>query len=165
MLAVEIFFSGRFSKNIFQAQYCIFGGLWARNFGISHIVNTLIHTWNIFITHSSHFYFQLHPTFRRVPRPKWKNVNFFQNLEKNSKTMGSKNGFFLLAYFRCIFIWNVFKWKNFWPISPASGWNWRFLKKNRQLFFRHFGGLIIGVGGWNFFCILVRCRPFDLIHF
>ena len=100
-----------------------------------------------------------------MPRPIWKNVNFFKNLEKILKTMGSKNGFFLLAYFRCIFVWNVFKWKNFWPISTASGWNWRFLKKIRQIFFRHFGGLNIGVGGWNFCCILVRCRPFDLTHF
>ena len=57
VVAVEKCFWGRFSKNIFQAHYHVFGGPWTQNFGISHIVNTLIYTCNIFTTHLSHFYF------------------------------------------------------------------------------------------------------------
>ena len=133
-------------KNIFDefwkfftpARFSIFGGPWSPNFGISHIAYTLIYICYIFTTHLSHFQLRLNPTFCRVHAQNAKISFFSKNFDNFSKSMGSKNGFFLLAYFQCTFVWNVFKWKNFWPISPGSGWNqgfWKILANFLAIFF------------------------------
>ena len=124
--------NSNFSK-FTQARFCVFGGPCIQNLSILYILNTFIYSYNIFTIHLNHFQLQLHQTFRRVPRPKWKNSNFFKFF--------SKMDFFSWTFSSVL-------------LSETCSNEGIFHLSHREV--GEIGGLKIGVEGWKFCCILVR---------
>ena len=72
----------QFFRNLLRPVFGVFRGPCIQNLSISYILNTFIYSYNIFSIHLSHFKLGLHPTFRRVPRPKWEKIVFSSILFK-----------------------------------------------------------------------------------
>ena len=82
-----------------------------------------------------------------MPRPKCKNLNFFKKNQKFSKLKGVEK-FFFPWNISSVLLSETSRIEGIFDLSDREvGEIEGFRAKFRQIFFRHFGGLKIGVGG------------------